>query len=320
MAFTGAIDFSNYIGAFMQVWEGPVGGDYSAQVANVYPVDSMVGVYPGLDNAPSMTTWTGGSTLDSLASTPSDYKITLTNQIYQNAVKYAVDYFTSAANPVFETNVRELALKARAHRLKLISGLLNNGHTGTGCQDGLAFFSASHAGGSNLLTNTDISDADVVAPAAPTAYEAATIINDLIAYMFTLKDSAGDVANGGMQSLKLITGNSKIYQALMTAKGQDILTNGTTSVTNPLKGFTNDGFKLDVTLDGTLTGNVIYAVRTDTIVKPFIVQEKGAAPEIITLGPGTEYTQNSNNVLFGCKAVRAAGYGRYQAAAKLTLS
>lgn len=62
--------------------------------------------------------------------------------------------------------------------------------------DGVPLFSASHVTGesgtqTNLLTNSQVGSLDVVAPTSPTPEEAAEALMDVIAYMHSYKDHAG---------------------------------------------------------------------------------------------------------------------------------
>lgn len=87
------------------------------------------------------------------------------------------------------------------HIFNLAIDVVNAGETaassgGFDGYDGQPLFSASHATGQsgtqiNLLTNTQVPTLDVVTPTSPTPEEAAEALMDVIAYMHSYKDHAG---------------------------------------------------------------------------------------------------------------------------------
>jgi hypothetical protein len=245
---------------------------------------------------------------------------------------------------IYSTKAAEIGAKFLDHPTKLICNLILTNPT---CFDGNAFFSATHPAASlsgaasnniNLLTSSQIGALDVGTAAAPTILEMVNIIVNVVGYMQTYTDLAGDPLNLDARGYSIATSNPVIGAAIAGALGSLQLTSGQTNllavltaINSPLvpkvklmtadsmnaKSYTYD-YAVDPRL-GLPTSTDLFFFRNDAPVMPFLwVEEKPPANEI--LGPGSDSWVKENTGVWKVKAVRTVGAGRYQFAAKVTLS
>lgn len=300
-----SLDYVNpqaWIGAFKTQYEGPVAGLWHQSIMKINPVTQLTVNYPGLAPIGGMAAWTSSRQLNS----PSDANVQITSAIYENSVVYPVDKFNADSLGFFMAQVQDMAIDCRFHWNSLVSAAIAaNGNA----YDAKAFFHADH----NNLVEVGCADKD-----APTDIEAGDIITSSLATMLTATDAAGKAINGSMRKMSIVVGDAPKYVAFTNAIRRYVLSDRSDS---PVAGFVSQGFGFDVVIEPALTGDAIYCFRGDGQVGALIGQQVGGenAIDYTVLGPDSEYAKTTNNVLFGVKAVRGIGYGRYQNALKVTL-
>lgn len=338
--YTGTIDINSFRAEFLNTYEGSISGLWWNEVANLVPIGSLNGVYPGLAAAVGMKAWSGSRQMQK----PLPFKLSLVSAPFESSVVYPLDNFNVDGLGIFRNNIADLAVKAAWQYNFSVRDLLKVLHTtesfdskydGTTVVD---YFSTSHpikfdltganpaSTQSNLFTSNatpvgnDLASLAVVDKNNPTAAEMSKIVVDVISRMLTLTDLNGDTINGTMRAVDVFVGDAQKFSALSVALSSINLVAAASGAvaTNVLQGLTDIGFKIRPILDPGLSGDSMYFLRADGRTKPLIVQETQGLT-VQTLGPDSEYAAQNNQVLFGCKKVFAVGPLLYTSAAKATL-
>lgn len=227
---------------------------------------------------------------------------------------------------MWETKAEEIGAKFADHPTKLLIGSSSGGYGLIGnptCFDGTAFYGTHPNNGFaivNDVSSTQIPGLAAGTAAAPTVVEMSTIVTQLLGYFATFVDEAGDPINGTAREFIFATSNPAVAAALEGVLTAMQLTQGQT---NPfLTGWKPKGYKFDVILDirlGAANSTLFYFFRSDSIVKPFIWGEEQAL-EMSFLGEGSDSAVKNDTYVWGGKAVRSVGPGRYQHSIRCTLS
>jgi phage major head subunit gpT-like protein len=224
--------------------------------------------------------------------------------------------------------IDEFAVRCGEHWTELLSELiaLADGTTLGKCSDGKAFFAADHAEGKsgvqrNLFTADQIDELAVVKASKPTAAEGVDAILAVIAQILNVKDDQGRKMNANARQFMVMTGPI-LWMRLVKAIVNPVIEQ---SQTNTIVSLQRDGFNVDIVANPHLDWTVDFSVfRTDSPLKPFIRQKeipKGDIEvELDVFGPETEYYRLNDEIFVKAYSRRGVGYGRWQYAAKATLS
>lgn len=306
--------------SFLTSYEGAVGGSWALQVANVIESSTAQTKLIDLSSAGTVTEWKGKRQVV----TPKPYNLTITHKKYQSAFTIDEADVNRDSIGIYEAHTADLAGKAADHANTLVAALISD--NGTSTFDGQNFFDTDHSEGDsgtqvNAITSTQVG-ALAVAGAGTTATpdEMSAAILGSIAYMYTFKDSAGDLINGNAKEFLFVTANPNLWGSAVTATSAANLTAG---ASNPLvAGLMARGYKVTPILDGRVgssTDAVFYLFRTDTAIKPFvIVDETGIIFD--TTDESSDMYKVDGKYLWAYHYYRGAGYQRWQGSLKCTLS
>jgi len=251
---------------------------------------------------------------------PRVYTLTQQNVPWEISMEIDVEDVNRDKLGMFETKAKEMGSKFADHPTKLlIQDLLNNPI----CFDGTAFF-GTHTVGTGTIIN-DVSATQIPAlaaaiAAAPTAVEMSNIVTQILGYFYTFIDEAGDPINGDAREFMFATSNPTVKAAIDAVIFSEQITQGQTNLVRA--GWEVKGWRVNSVLDprlGSLTNTIFYMFRTDSIVKPFIWAEETPL-HLQYLGEGSDNAVKNNKYLWGTKAVRSVGVGRYQHCVRATLS
>ncbi len=251
------------------------------------------------------------------------FDMTLRNQIYDDALRFGIDDWRRDRTGQGYRRVNDLAASSGDHWCELLSTLIDNGAAGA-CYDGSYFYAADHSEGSsgtqsNLWTKTDVVELQVTSTTAVTEVELANAIMGMIIKLMTLKDDRGRKVNKGARKFLVQVPITLGRQALSVAGNDTIVgTSGAISA-NPVKG--QKDYQISIRVNPELTAGVIlYLFRADGPgQKPFLRQNE-RDPELLVLGPDSEYAKLNREVAFIIECSRAAGYGDWRQAAKGTMT
>lgn len=313
-----ALTVKGIIGSYYKSLEDELAGSWASKVGVFVDSNQETESYKWLGHAPQLREWLNARMIKG---TPVRAH-TITNATYEATLGVDVEDFHFDKTGQLKIRVAELAKRGAQHWEKLVSALIEaNGI----CYDSQNFFDTDHSMGgdnstaySNALTNSDIAALNVATAAAATAEEWKEIIIRLAQYFYTYKDNANEPYNGGARAFALMVSAAQWGNALAAVRS-DRLGSATTNGGNTNAMQTQD-FKVEVICNPRLTSDTVaYMFRTDSAMKPFILQE-AVPPEMSFLGEGSDEHFKFNRYLFGVKAVRAAGLGEWAHAIKATLS
>lgn len=276
------------------------------------PFDGLYAVEPSTQKtdtrarfgaAPMPEQWVG----DREGKPLNEYTQTTTNIPYESTVtfgKETIEYLGENAGEVGRAMANQ-AMKARMHKAKLASALLEAGFAAT-CDDGQYFFDTDHAYTGAAYTTSQ--DNDLTSAAAtgtvPTAAEAATGIRACLNAFYGFKDDQGDPlvpeSYIGDPSMWIVM----VPAAFGTAFRQVLIADTLSAAgDNDLKGT----FTLRVNPFLT-SGAVFYMFFAGSPWKPILVQQKS------DVTPDSWYDQHSGTFYSSFSWWGAVDYGAWQTA------
>jgi len=250
------------------------------------------------------------------------YSQTVRNFPYEYTLPISVDDLRRDKTSQIRERIGDVATRTATHWNLIVSPLINTADAATNglAYDGQYMFDTDHnesgSNQSNNVTATEVPSANVTTPAAPTATEAANIINEVLAYMQTLTDDQGEPINQDITNVVIMVSKHTQASAFRSAVTLNMLTQATD---NPVRGL---GVSFTVILNTRLTATDkirFFAGAPNSTYAPIILQEEqGVQTQLI--GPGSEEEFKNRRHLFGVSAVRGVGYGMWQKSVQVTLS
>lgn len=276
--------------------------------------------YKWLGDVPKFREWIGGRA----AGKPKTETYSITNKLWEQTLEFNIDDLRRDKTGQIRVRIAELAQAGAAFWEDLLVSLINSDGL---CYDGQNFFDTDHpvaesttgsTTAKNEITASEVASLNVSTATAPTPDEAAKIVQGLVGHMMTFKGDQGHLLNSRARNFTILTATADQWGAFSTAVSQPALTAG---ASNPLLGLKSRGYNFEVELIPTLTSatDVVYMFRTDSRIKPFILQED-KAPTVTVIGAGSEEEFKNRRHLFGTERIGNAGYGLWQHALKATLS
>jgi len=312
------ITVKGLIGSFYDTLEADYQGSWASSLGVLIPSNQSIETYRWLGLAPQLREWLNARQVKGLPIR----SYTIENKEFEATLGVDRNEMRFDKTGTLMLRMGELAQRAAQHWEKLLTDLIEADGL---CWDGQNFFDTDHSmGGDNASTyqneldSTDIPSLNVTAPTVPTANEAKQILVDMASYFYTYKDNAGEPYNGGARQFAIMV-NPTMMGAFHAAIRADRLGPGSSGGgdSNTLK--TQD-FSISCIVNPRLTStDVVYMFRTDSRMKPFILQD-AIAPTMEFLGEGTDEAFKFNRYLFGVRATRNVGYGQWAHAMKCTLS
>jgi phage major head subunit gpT-like protein len=316
----GILDNKNLIGLFDKVYEEQINGIWSRSLGNLITSSLETETYGWLGAAPALEELKGEAVT---AEAMNKFTYTLRNKEYAKSIIIRDTDKRRDKIGQIEMRLNEFAAQTATHWNTLTSSLITNGATsGYNSYDGTTFFSASHSESGtaqkNLVTASELSVLNVNTATAPTATEAADVIQAIIGHFYTFTDDKGQQINGQARDFTIMVGTVALWAPLSHAASAMNLASG---ASNPVQGLLTKGIKINVMLEPSLSASTdkVYAFRNDSAVKPFILQEEVAVDPQMTDENSDEY-KKFRRYLFSVYTSRAAGYGRWQSAIRATLS
>lgn len=277
--------------------------------------------YAWLGSVPKFREWLGGRA----ATRPRKEAYTIRNKLWEQTLEFSLDDIRRDKFGQVQARLNELAVSGAAFWEDIVTGLINTDgldFTGQNYFDTDKPVSHSTTGSTvavNDCTNSHISTLNVTTASAPTADEAALVIQGIVGQMMTFKDDQGHLVNSNMKSVTFMTNTPTIWAPVLTAIAQTNLGGG---ASNPVNGLKSMGMNFNVILNPNITvgsSDTLYAFRTDRQLKPFILQEEEGV-KLNVLGAGSEEEFKNRRHLFGTERIGNGGYGLWYYALKATLS
>jgi phage major head subunit gpT-like protein len=138
-------------GFFFQSLDQINQASWMSTIANQFTSNQDTETYAGIGNVPQLREWVGGKNVKSFT----EQSVKISNKDWESTIRFKNKDRRRDKSATVQARMGELAERAAAHDLKLLSSLINVG-TGTTlatCYDGQPLFSASHTVGSQALNN-----------------------------------------------------------------------------------------------------------------------------------------------------------------------
>ncbi len=280
------------------------------QTAMYVSTDQETETYKWLSSLPAMREWIGGRNANRL----DVQELVIRNKKYEATLEVGVDELRRAKIPAIQTRIQELATRASQHYAKLITEEIEAGTT-TVAYDGQFFFDTDHSEVESG-TQSNLLSIDIASPSAPTAAENESMIFDVLENFMSLKDAGGEPLNSEMSSLLFMV-PVNMFGSMNAALNSQTITDGSGTRTNAAL---NTGFQIDLVVNPRLSANdALYAFRTDSSLKPFIVQEE-VTPQLSSLAEGSDLEFNSQVHKYGVEKICGVGSALWQMATKVQYS
>ncbi|MFT6659912.1 Mu-like prophage major head subunit gpT family protein [Maritalea sp.] len=242
-----------------------------------------------------------------------EHSFSLANKDFDNSITFKKKDIRRDKKGMIRLRVNDLIGRAEDLSASLISTLILNGATSL-CYDGEYFFDTDHPAGDGQTQSNKITF-DAVAPAAPTVTEFEEAVLKGIQTLVGLKDEQGQPINQSATKFTIQVPVGFLGVALKALKA--VLGDGGKSAVIPaIKG----DFSIDVIPNPRLSWTDTFVMyRTDSEVKPFILQEEEAL-EPFAIAEGSEYEKLNKEHMYGVDWAGNVGYGQWSGAVLVTFN
>lgn len=315
---TGFLDSDGFRYGFAAGLEAGNEQNWAQRLAFMVDSDKEIETHNWLGQVAQMRLWQGNRHEEIVKK----YTLAIQNYPYEATMALSIDDMRrDKSGTLVQKAARDLGIRASTHWNDLASTFIDNGVGSTSglAYDGQFFYDTDHnesgSNQSNDLTSTEIPSANVSTASAPTATEAANIINEVLGYAMTLTDDQGEPINMDVNGGIIMTSKHTIFSAFSQATRLPNLASG---ATNPISGL---GTSFEVIHNPRITAadEVYFFLNGGLTDRPLIFQEEQAiTPRVMGAGSEEEFAYRRH--VFGVDAVRGIGYGRWQRAMYVALS
>ena len=258
--------------------------------------------YRWLGNIPAMREWLGGRNV----AKPEVYEQIVRNKRFEASLEVSREELRRDKTDQIQLRINELAARAQQHWAKILSELIEAGTTTT-AYDGQNFFSNSHADGDNLL-----------AQSGSTAADMETGIFNALEAMLGFTDGTDDLEpmNQGISRVTVMVPVG-LFGAAQRALNDGVITDGSGTRTNTLVNL--GGYDFELVVNPRLAAGAYYCFRSDSAVKPYILQEE-SAPQVEALAEGSDFAFHNDAHQYGVSKTCNVGQAIWQYATKTIVS
>ena len=293
----------------LESWVGDLSVDFGS--------DQETEKYPFLGTAPAMREWLAGRR----AATPSEYEFSITNKKFEASEEIPCDYIRRAMGTHVDAFIQGLARRNVTHWGKLLADLVIAGES-TACYDKQFFFDTDHPNQLGGTQSNDISSATPVGTAtAPSSTDFSDAINNGIEQLIGITDDQGEPMNEGCTDFMVLVPTG-FRTVAGTAIGNELLSNGTNVISNPISSYSGFNIRLATTtrLSSWTTKFAMFCLDTPT-TRPFIRQEESNMGHGLKVqGAGSDFEFENDKWKMGTQASRNVGYGAWESACLVTLT
>lgn len=311
MGALSKITSRSVIGRYYETLDAVTAASWLPAVAMVFSSDQASETYAWLGAAPAMREWVGGRQARSLA----ENAYIIVNKKFEGTIRIPVDDIRRDKTGQVNIRIDEMAERMAEHPAKLLSNLINTGHSSL-CYDGQYFFDTDHAEGDSGAQDNDLS-LDIAAPTAPTVAEFESATMKGIGALVGFKDDQGEPMNANSKEFVAMV-PTNMLEASLKALNLPVITDGSGARSGMQLGQSGGvgGFRVTPVVNPRLADTAAFFMfRADGRVKPLIVQNE--LEQIAAVAEGTEHEFKNDEHLYGVKAVRNVGYGYWQHACRI---
>ena len=276
--------------------------------------------YRWLDESPIMREWNGPRQAKGLA----DQGVIIPSKEYEATLEVKRRELFLDKTGQIRIRIDELASGTARHWAQLLTPLIANGATSVttygaaATYDGADFFGAGHRGSQDNALSLAAGTGTT-----PTTGEAVDMLLQVLTTFLSFTDAQGEPMNEGLRSL-LVMVPSKYLGPFTGAITSLMVATGTgggaiDNVLRQVRGLTWT-VEANTRLDASFGAANKFAVfRTDNVVKALIRQEEEGLV-VDALAEGSEEEIHNNRHIYGVRATRGVGYGRWEHAIEVTIT
>lgn len=312
---TSSLSSRAIIGRFYNKLEQGAAG-WADKLSFAVASDQASETYRWLGMSPVMREWIGGRHAKGLR----DFEYIVKNLPFEATMEFLIDDLRRDKTGQIMVRIDEMAQRANAHWLRLMSYLVLLG-SASACYDGQYFFDTDHSEGNSGSQSNKISVDISALPAvthgsttAPSVSEFAASVLQGIESLYGFKDDQGEPLNETASEFLVMVPRTLWGVAVGATRNQTIDQGNSNTLINL------DGQKLSVVSNPRLTWTDTFAVfRTDGVTKPFIRQEE-VPVQVSAVAEGSELEFKERKHQYGLYASGNAGYGMWQHAVQVTMT
>ncbi len=276
-----------------------------------YTSTQITDTYVRLGDAPMPQQWVGPKKAKVLP----ELSFTVTNEPFESAIKIGKKTIKAQQWDEVGEKSAQMGMKARAHRIKQWSDLLNNGASAAG-DDGQYFFDTDHAdSGAAYTTSQDNDLTSNINPLAPTDLEFATAVRGMFDSLYARKDNQGDpwIFPGDSASNFIVMVPPMYRSIALRVLNADSLTG---PLGNDLKGTYT--VRVNQYLTTPATTGQFFMLYSGSVHKPIAFQMLSEV-ELMDNLDGDEY-HNTGDATFSTEQWNKAFYGQWRCAVLWTFT
>lgn len=285
-------------GEYFLSLQNQLGAAWHTSVASVFDTNQPSEDYPWLTAVPNLAKWEGERTMRKLQSS----QVTIVTDDYETGVSFHYRDWRRDKTSQMQARVADMAARVAMFPESLLTSLIT---TNGNAYDGTAFF-ADHGDNDNLVVAGELAGG-----AAPTTEQMSANLLTVLSRMLGFVDDKGQPINeAGREFVVMVP--PALYGVTVAAINASFTSSG---ASNPVAELRSAGINMTAVVNARLTaGDEFYMMRTDSGIRPFIVQQEMVDP--VELGPESEHRTKTNHVYFGHGWAGGVGYGRYELACK----
>ncbi|WP_027833833.1 Mu-like prophage major head subunit gpT family protein [Maritalea myrionectae] len=241
-----------------------------------------------------------------------EYSFSLANKDFDNSITFKKKDMRRDKTGMIRLRVNDLVSRAEDLPASLISKLIMNGASSP-CYDGQYFFDTDHPTKGGVQSNSI--SVTAATGTSPTVSEFEDAVLKAIEAILGFKDEHGEPINQSASQFTIQVPIAMMGAALKAVNA--VLGEGGKSAVLPsLQG----EFQIKIVPNARLTWSDSFVLyRTDSEVKPFIIQEEEPI-EPWAIGDGTEHEVKEKEHLYGVDWAGNVGYGQWSGAVKVTFT
>ena len=287
---------------------------------------------------PQLREWVGGKQLNKFT----EQSIKISNKDWESTIEITNKDRQRDKTGILQARMGDLATRAIAHDVKLVSAIINSGNSTTvtigggqnqtiAAYDGQPLFSASHKVGSQSLNNIvsySVSGSPVGTAIGQGTTTAPSILVALLAVQaglqqfYTFLDDRGEPINE-MATDFVIHAAPSLAGVLEAAVNNAYPALGYSNVVTPMQGPSGNGLKINVVMNPRLTSSLYttsFAIfRKNAPFRPFILQRE-YGPILKVLAEGSDYEFDNNAIKMSVEKRANVGIGRFDQAVLVSLT
>lgn len=306
------------VGLLVRQMDEATGDDWTGRIANPTPFasDQESETYAWLSEVPKLREWLGGRQAIGL----SEDGWTIRNRKFESTLEIPVDWLRRDKTGQIRARISELAEADRAHWAELLTDLLILAESAA-CYDGQYFFDTDHPDPSQGTSATQSNDLTYAAATntTPTTVEFVGALLAAVKALLKMRTEKGRYLNAGAKRFLCMV-PVDLMDVAAAALGATVIAD-TVSRTNTVQVLaTLGGFGFDLVVNPRLSWTEKFLLARADANAQALIRQQEQPTQVSSIAEGSELEFTRDVHQYGLKAIRGAGFGRWQHAALTTFT